>query len=209
MEKGSVEMNSKSEMSKGRPLRQGMGFSLLAILLPVLLGFVLSGCAKKDENFKRETETALGASPRDSETQDASQVAQSQSFSLDIVQVDAPVSSPQGLKVRSVVKINNEVRDLNTNHFSPAAGNSAYSSGYAQMAGYQVDVIAKCGDSTCKQYYLLLSIYTMSNEKHFQLGLKYDYAGLYKHSYTLREPHRWIQNFEDFVRYMNDASNFL
>lgn len=173
------------------------------------LALTLAGCCpKQGDGGQRLTDTSIGAKAIESEvTTREGVLADSSGMRVDIVSIDKPTGDGSGgISIRTRFQINDDIREVSTDHFNPTYGYNTYSVGDATMGGYQVHFTSACSNSACTQYYILAELAT-AGVKQLEFGLKYNYADSSDRWYTIRGRGNFHVNFNSFVSFMNDSSN--
>lgn len=133
-------------------------FKSLLIILGIASVFVFTACAKKNSSFaSRYAKNGVGANVVNGEkTQQAAEQAAASGLIADVVDIQRQWLAPveQGLRVTSMILINNQQMPVVTTHKA-----TEVVQGRVDVSGYTVVFHAMCANEACNPYYAALEVY--------------------------------------------------
>lgn len=116
---------------------------------------LITACAKRDSEFAARKNAAGANYINDKQSAAADANAIANGVDTDIQQIQNPVATSNGgLSVSSLIRVNTQVYQVVTTHFSAGT----ISSTSANLNGATFDISGVCGSDVCNPYYLVVSI---------------------------------------------------
>jgi len=140
----------------------------------VVAAFALSACAKRDSDFAARKNGAGAPIVNGQQAANADAAAAAAGYNVDIMKIQNPVQSGNGLSVISTVSVNSKQYQIQTTHYQTGQISSTSQS----FDGATFEVSGVCGSDTCSPYYLVISI-TRNNQRIKQMAMRkyFTYTG--------------------------------